>query len=204
MIILDAEQGSPEWFEARCGIPTASCFDKIVTSTGKKSTQAKTYLNKLVAEYFTSEKESVEQTEWMQRGVELESDARGLYEFLVDSDVTEVGMIYMNEQKLVSCSPDGIVGDKGLEIKCPAPHTQVEYLRSGKLPTKYLMQVQGSMWVTGLKQWDFLSYHPELPHLLITVDADEDLHKTIGEEVNAFIDEMLDVRSQLETLRNAA
>lgn len=198
MIILDCEQGSEEWFEARCGIPTASCFDKILTSTGKKSTQAKSYRYKLVAEYFTKEKVSAEQNEWMQRGVEMEAEARQYYEFMTSNKVQEVGLIYKNEDKLVSCSPDGLREDRGLEIKCPAPHTHVEYLLNDKLPTKYIMQVQGSMWVSGLDKWDFLSYHPAMPHLLITVEKDEALHEALDVALDAFIKTMLSEREQLE------
>ena len=38
MIIEDFEQGSPEWFAARVGIPSASIFDKLITSKGVLST----------------------------------------------------------------------------------------------------------------------------------------------------------------------
>ena len=41
MIIVDVEQGTPEWFAKRCGVITASKFSQIVTSKGAKSTQAK-------------------------------------------------------------------------------------------------------------------------------------------------------------------
>jgi hypothetical protein len=34
MIILDLEQGTPEWLQARLGIPTASNFGNIITPTG--------------------------------------------------------------------------------------------------------------------------------------------------------------------------
>lgn len=190
MITLDVKQGSPEWFEARCGIPTASCFDKILTTTGKKSTQSKTYLNKLIAEHFLREKTQTEQNEWMTRGIELESEARDYYQIITDSNVDEVGLIYKDESKMVSCSPDGMLNDRGLEIKCPAPHTHVEYLLGNKLPTKYVLQVHGSMWVTGLDKWDFLSYHPDLPHLLITVERDDDLIGAINEHVNNFLSEL--------------
>ena len=37
MIILDVEQGSRAWIEARLGIPTASEFSRIVTPGGKLS-----------------------------------------------------------------------------------------------------------------------------------------------------------------------
>lgn len=187
MIILDVEQGSDLWFKARAGIPTASSFDKIITSTGKASTQGKAYMSKLIAEHFMGDKISMESNEWMLRGVELEPEAREYYEFQTDSIVQEVGLIYKDEDKFVSCSPDGIIGKKGLEIKCPAPHTHVDYLMADKLPSKYVAQVQGSMWVTGLKEWDFLSYHPDLPPLLLTVKADLVFHATLDELMIKFL-----------------
>jgi len=53
IIEYDIEQGSERWLQARLGIPTASAFDKIVTSTGKASTQSNAYMNKLLAEWLT-------------------------------------------------------------------------------------------------------------------------------------------------------
>ncbi len=200
MIILDVEQGSSEWFKARCGIPTASCFDKIITPGGKASSQHITYSNKLVAEYIMKESINIEQNEWMQRGTELEPEARNYYQFITDVDVKEVGLIYKNKDKLISCSPDGLADDRGLEIKCPAPHTHIEYLLNDKLPTKYIPQVQGSMWVTGLKQWDFLSYHPDLPPLLLTVDADEIFHNTLDELMEKFVECLLIKRNAIKDL----
>jgi len=204
MIILDVDQGSEEWFAARCGIPTASCFDKIITSTGKSSTQNKGYCNKLVAEYFMGDKINVEQSEWMSRGVELEPEARDYYEFQTDIEMSEVGLVYKNDRKMVSCSPDGLSGERGLEIKCPAPHTHVEYLLADKLPAKYVAQVQGSMWVTGLKQWDFLSYHPDLPPLLLTVDADDVFHAALDELMKIFINSILTNRNIISDIGKAA
>ena len=43
MIVLDCEQGSRAWEEARLGIPTASCFARIVTPGGKLSSQRDGY-----------------------------------------------------------------------------------------------------------------------------------------------------------------
>jgi len=191
MIILNVEQGSDEWMRARTGIPTASSFDKIITSTGKASTQSRAYANKLVAEYFLQDKISVEQNEWMTRGIELEPQARSYYSFVSDIEINEVGIVYKDSSKMLSCSPDGLSNDRGLEIKCPAPHTHIEYLLADKLPAKYIAQVQGSMYVTGLTQWDFLSFHPELPPLLINVSADENWQNAFNKLIRTFIQNIL-------------
>ena len=66
MIIHGCEQGTDEWFQARCGIPTASSFDKLITPTGKPSTQADAYMHQLLAEWVMGEKISMDSTFWMQ------------------------------------------------------------------------------------------------------------------------------------------
>jgi len=53
MITLDIEQGTEEWSKARLGIPTASCFDKLVTTKGEPSKQAQKYMWQLAAEKIT-------------------------------------------------------------------------------------------------------------------------------------------------------
>jgi len=201
MIRLDGiEQGSPEWFAARVGIPSASNFDKIFTSKGAKSTQSKAFMNTLLAEFITGEKASVKQTDWMERGIELEADARTAYEFITDESVEETGIVYADELRLISCSPDGLMSTKGLEIKCPSPGVHIGYLIDQKLPTTYVQQVQGSMYVTGLLQWDFMSYHPDMKPVIITVDRDEKLITSIDEIMQDFIETMLEKREQLEYL----
>ena len=71
MRICEHEQGSPEWFAARLGVPSASMFAKIVTTKGVWSTQADSYINQLVAEQLTGEREEVYQSHHMLRGIEL-------------------------------------------------------------------------------------------------------------------------------------
>ena len=197
MIKLDVEQGSDEWFAARCGIPTASNFDKIITATGKKSSQAEGYMNTLLAESVTSEKSSIKQTDWMLRGIEMEPEARETYEFITDSKVDQTGLVFRDESKNVACSPDGLLPDRGLEIKCPAPGTHIGYLLGGKTPTTYIPQLQGSMWVTGFDTWDFLSYHPDIKPMIITVRRDEKFHNALDEIMGAFLDTLNEKRELL-------
>lgn len=174
MRIDQHEQGSPEWLAARLGIPSASMFAKIVTTKGAWSTSADSYINQLVAERLTGEREEVFQSHHMIRGTELEPDARDLYSLMTDSEVTEVGFC-LHDTLAAGCSPDGLIGeDGGLEIKCPAPSTHVEYLRGGVLPSKYKQQVMGCLWITGREWWDFMSYHPTMKPLIVRVERDEE------------------------------
>jgi len=209
MIILDCEQLSEEWFAARCGIPSASRFDKLITPTGKPSTSATAYRRELLAEWVTGEKQQIKQSEWMLRGIEMEPEARQYYEFTNDVEVQEVGLIFKDEDRLVSCSPDGLLVPSdalndaldgfggGLEIKCPAPGTHVGYLIDNKLPTAYVPQVQGSMYVTGLDYWDFMSYCPGIDTVLIRVERDTTWLAKFAPILDSFLEKMLKEREIL-------
>ena len=56
MKIIDVEQGSPEWWQARLGMPTASAFHRVMTDTTRKFSKASEgYLYELVAEHLLGE-----------------------------------------------------------------------------------------------------------------------------------------------------
>lgn len=170
---LAHEQGSAEWFEARIGIPTASGFKNIITSQKKKASGFDKYANELAAERLMGKPSNSFESEWMRRGTELEPQARSFYEFERDCEVSEVGLCLLDDGS-AGASPDGLLDDRGLEIKCPAPHTHVAYLARGKCPAEYIPQVQGCMWICERDRWDFLSFHPDMPSLLITVERDDE------------------------------
>lgn len=175
MIIVDCDQGSEAWYQARLGVPTSSEFSKIITpAKGGYSTQAVAYMHKLIAEALTGKEATGFMSDWMERGKEMEEEARLWYELTQGVEVQRVGFIYRDERKDTGCSPDGLLESKGLEIKCVAPGTMVTYLLNGDIPREYVPQVQGSMWVTGLPEWDFLAYHPDFDPMLIPVKRDND------------------------------
>ena len=184
MIILDHEQGSPEWLAARLGKPSASCFSRLITNSGKPSSSADGYINELIVERLTGRSKPFFTTPWMERGKELEKDAREAYGFISGNDTLEVGFI-ADPTFSYGCSPDALIGSEGgLEIKCPAPDTHVGYMRDNQAGVnKYWQQIQGCMWVTGRQWWDFFAYHPEMPHVLVRVERDDEYIAKLAEEV---------------------
>lgn len=206
MIIDKSEQGTDEWFAARRGIPTASNFSKIITTTGKASTSAGGYMNELLAEWLADKSFAAElNSEWVARGNELEAEARAFYELKSSADVEEVGLCYLNDQKLVGASPDGLVGEDGLlEIKCPKHSTHVGYLLARKLPSSYIQQVQGQLWVTGRQWCDFVSYHPDFETMIIRIERDESFITALSASIARFNKMMLTLRSQLKPTMEAA
>jgi len=198
-VLVEVEQRSDEWQKLRCGVATASCFDRIITpATGKPSASAVAYRRELLAEWLTGQPVSIKESGWMQRGTEMEPEARAFYEFEADAEVTETGFVFLDERRLIGCSPDGLVGDDGLvEIKCPAPHTHVGCLIDAKLPTAYIPQVQGALWVTGRRWCDFISYHPEMEPLIVRVKRDEGYIAKMAMLIEAFVATMLEERQIL-------
>lgn len=191
MITLDVAQGSPEWFAARCGIPTASNFDKIVTSKGEPSKSATKYIWQLAAERIIGKTEESYQNPAMLRGIEMESEAVALYEMIKCVDTTEVGICYLDETKSVAASPDRLVGKQGLlEIKCPLNYTHVGYLLDPQLPTDYFQQAQGQLYVTGCWWLDFMSYYPGIKPLIVRVERDEKFISALESELKKFCSEL--------------
>tara|TARA_R110000751_G_scaffold21418_3_gene61483 strand:+ start:789 stop:1385 length:597 start_codon:yes stop_codon:yes gene_type:complete len=193
MIILEHEQGSPKWLASRLGRPSASNFSKLITGAGKPSGSAESYINEMIAERLTGKSKPFYTNDHMERGNFLEPEAREAYEFITDFEVVETGFI-LDDSGEFGCSPDGLVcNDGGLEIKCPSDSVHVSYLRSGKVPSKYYQQVQGCMMITGRDWWDFMSYHPEMPHLLVRMDRNEEFIEKLGvqiyEAINTIITE---------------
>ena len=200
MIILEGvEQGSDEWMAARIGIPSASVFNKLITSRGAASTSKQKLLYRLAGEKIIGAKEEGYTNAAMQRGTELEGEARNLFQMMTGEEVEQVGMCYLDDRKDRSCSPDGlVVGEpEGLEIKCPSLAVHVGYLLDDKLPTAYFQQVQGSMYITGLGRWHFFSYYPGMKPFHIVVERDEMWIAKLSKILDDFVVELEETTKQL-------
>ncbi len=197
--IIDCEQGSPEWFKARAGIPTASEFHTVmaVGPKGGKSVTRQAYLAKLAGELITKEPMATYTNPDMERGKLMEDEARDLYAFMNNVDPVRVGFIKSGG---AGCSPDSLIGeDGGLEIKSAAPHVQIERILSGKLPSEHKAQVYGNLWLSERKWWDFMSYCPKLPPFIVRVQRDEEYIKAIALAVELF---NVELRQTVEYIRN--
>lgn len=191
MITLDNQQGSPEWLADRLGKPSASNFGKLITGAGKPSSSAEKYIDLLVAERLTGKSEPFYVNDHMARGNELEPEAREAYEFISGNAVTEHGFI-LDDSEEFGCSPDGLVEGGGLEIKCAAQSTHAGYMRDPQIAVKkYYQQIQGCMWVCQREWWDLFLYHPELPHVLVRVERNNDFIEAMAVEVKAAVNVIL-------------
>ena len=191
------EQRSVEWYKVRSGVPTASEFDKIITTKGAISTQRKKYLYQLAGERLGGVVDETYQSFAMQQGVLKEGEARNLYNIASGDEVKQVGFCLSDDGKY-GCSPDGLVGEDGAyEVKCPLIHTHIGYLIENDVPTDYYTQVQGQLLVTGRKWTDFMSYFPGLKPLIVREEPDEVFQKLLKKALEEFTNELDDLVKRL-------
>jgi hypothetical protein len=184
--VINCDQGSTEWRFARLGIPTASQFSA-VKAKGEGKTR-RTYMMKLIGEILTGEPCENYSNDHMERGKEMEQDARNLYSFHVDIEPELVGFI-RNGRK--GASPDSLIGTNGMcEIKTKLAHLQAEVLLADKVPTDHIAQCQGNLWVAEREWIDFVSYWPRMPLFVKRVYRDEAYIATLAKEVDLFLAEM--------------
>lgn len=182
MEIFNCEQGNPEWFAARVGIPTASMFGTVLAK-GEGKTR-RTYMMKLAGEIITGRPMDSFSSEHTDRGHDQEPIARDLYAFQTGNQCELIGFIRDGRR---GASPDCLVGeDGGAEIKTRLAHLQAELLCSGAVPPLHTPQIQGNMWVSKRKWWDFVSYCPDMPLFVRRVARDEAYIQKLATEVDAF------------------
>ena len=185
-------QGSVEWNQVRAGKVTASELNRLVSPLGeiRIGDGPKTYLMEKVAECWTHGPLPTVNFWDGDQGNFLEEYARPAFTLETGLEVHQVGFIESDDGRM-GCSPDGLIGDDcGLEIKSPHLETHVRYLLDGKLPKDYVLQVQGSLFVTGFPTWKFFSFRRGLPPLILTVEPDPKIQDAIRQAVSEFNDKL--------------
>lgn len=199
MQIVNVEQGTTEWLEARLGIITmsrAQCL--LVNGKGPNGlgTDAITYMFQLIAERFTGEiGDNFAGNVHTERGHALEPIARELYTNATGNAVEETGIILNHG---VGYSPDGLVGDSGLiEIKTKLPGKMAAMLYDGTVPKEHMAQIQGGLWVSEREWLDFIGYWSGMPLFVQRVNRDEKVIKALADGVRRFYDEMAQREQQI-------
>jgi hypothetical protein len=192
-------QYSDEWHTLRMGKPSASQFHHIITPTGvpTRGDRRMKYMFKLIAERLLQQSmDGGYQSYWMKRGHEIEDEAaeafgrqitRGWY-------MDKIGLV-TNDHNTVSASPERVMKRHGsaikqcVEIKCPSPWVQIEYILRGP-EDNYKPQVQGQMFVGGYQAAHLWCYHPLMPPVHFIAEADEDYQRKLAKELFFFCSEL--------------
>jgi len=179
------EQNSPEWFAARLGKVTASRVSDVMAKlkTGGYGASRDDYMAQLICERLTGEVAESFTNASMAWGTETEPMARAHYEMVNSVLVDQVGFISHPDIEKAGASPDGIVGNGIIEIKCPNTSTHIDTLLNKKVPAKYIKQIQFQLRCTGKEWCDFVSFDPRLKGLEMftkRVERDEKLIQRNG------------------------
>jgi putative phage-type endonuclease len=211
MRVIDAPQGSPEWFAARAGRVTASRISDVLAKgrSGAPSATRAGYMVELIAETLTGQPANPFQGNAdTERGVELEPEARAVYEISKGAMVSSVGLVIHPRIERSGASPDGLADADGLlEIKCPRTHTHLEYLLSGEPPAKYVPQMAWQAACAERSWVDFVSYCPAMPEdlriFIVRYEPSMAYLKEIEGAVIEFLAEMDDKLARIARLRAA-
>jgi hypothetical protein len=196
--VFDIEQGSDEWRNLHIGIPTASRFSDVLAN-GERKTRTK-YLRQKAGEILTGEPMKTYSNRHMDRGNEMEDEARSAYAFLRGADLHYVGFIRNGR---AGCSPDSLIGEDGmLEIKTCLPDILIANIESGQFPAEHVAQCQGGLLVAERKWIDIAMYWPGMPLFIKRAYRNEvDIRKLeiALEAFNADLDKLIDRIRAYET-----
>jgi putative phage-type endonuclease len=212
------EQGSEDWFRARKGRLTASQMAKVITPTGKLSSQWEKLAIRLAGECVKpNEIPTFMGNIHTDRGHEMEPVARDWFAEWSGLDVRTVGFVTKDDNPVLGCSPDALVYDKGVigtdkdgvayyqiepkpicgvEIKCPLIENHALYHYEGGVPEQYRAQVHGSMVVTGLREWWFVSFNEGTEPFTHLQTWDEYTDK-VAEALDEFVTKYAPIRSEV-------
>lgn len=199
----DMIQGSPEWLAARAGSLGASqVADALArTKSGWGASRANVRAQ-LIRERLTGNPTETFTSAAMQRGKDLEPQARAMYSFQTGYEVEEIALVRHPEIDGSHCSPDGLCGDTGLvEIKCCGDARHHEILNGSEPEERYVKQCLWQLACTGRDWVDLAYFNPDWPaemQLVVRrIDRDAAAIEEIEEEVSKFLSEVKEAVADL-------
>jgi hypothetical protein len=197
------EQRTDEWLAKKAGKISASKMKHALAFSkrdGKPLQARQDYTVELAYERLSGTSIGIPMTPAMQWGVDVEPAARAAYEARKGVIIVPAGFLIM-DNKYIGCSPDGLLPEGGIEIKCPFNPTVHALTWLNGMPEEHRPQLQCSMMVTGAPWWDFVSYDPRAPEAgrlyIQRIERDEEYIKdmayhcqTLNDEVNELVDKL--------------
>ena len=157
-LCLDAEKLTKEqcncllWFELRYGRITASKF--------YEAAHCKTKDGSLVNQILGVSKKY--DSFLMERGRNLEDKVLKVVQQKQNSAIKKCGFIVIQKVPFLGASPDGIIQDCPVEVKCPGnSKTYANYVSNGQLKDKYKAQIMLQMYAMNKKKGLFCIADPE-------------------------------------------
>lgn len=197
--VLDVDQRSVAWHQARAGLLTGSRAGDMLAegkggpSKSRTNLRVQLALERVVGRPVVSDYQSAA----MRAGQEREPAALLRYEVQTGHLLQPVGFVRHTVLR-AGFSPDGVVGAfQGLvEVKSPSPAQHLQTLRSGVegISARYRSQIDHGLWLTGASWCDYVSFNPEFPEALqlaiIRVPRNDFMLMAYGRAVETFLAEV--------------
>lgn len=205
MIVHNVTQGSEDWHRARAGLVTGSMFKvaRQKLKNGQPSAAAKDYAFRVAVESISGLPMDEGYTTWaMQRGIEMEPDARAAHEIHAGITVETCGFVITDCGRF-GASADGLIGDDGgAEYKCLVSPERIRDAILYNDLSEWMDQCQGGMWITERAFWDFCIYCPALDGVgkafnRWRIQRDDDYIAALRDDLEDFYRLVLDYRTAL-------
>ena len=210
------EQGSDEWFALRRGVITATrAQDLLGHGTSKVTTFGPNHLKKreeAAAEIAMERLDHAGKPQAtgaaLRRGNDFEDEAIEAYTFATGNIVEPCGFALHHNNDLIGCSPDGLIGEKGMiQAKVPTSVLKhVDYLETGFHVLEYGWQLFHELYTMQRDWTDIVSYNPEAhPHLQLAIqrlyrprkwDAYEALLMNANKEIEGVVNRLKKIQTQ--------
>lgn len=160
----DDGQRTAAWFSARTGKLTASRMADAMDfrKDGKPGAARIKYVQEVVAERLTDAIAPHYVTADMTWGIEQEPYAAAEYALLTGRAVRPCFFFDHFDIDNFGASPDGLVDDGLIEIKCPRTATHIAWVADGCVPEAHKPQMLAQLACTGRKWCDFVSFDPRI------------------------------------------
>ena len=158
-------QGNGAWFNARTGKLTASRMKNAMKylKGGADSADRKNLKIEILCERLTGDIVDKFVNQAMQWGIDKEPEAKEQYELKTGRLIKDVGFVDHPKIEFCGASPDGLVDDGLIEIKCPTTATHLNWILAEVVPDDHKPQMALQALCTGRPWVDFVSYDPRMP-----------------------------------------
>lgn len=198
MKILDIDQNTDEWLEARKGKITGSKLKDIVVKRGNGK---KIGYYQLIADRLAIDETVLDPRE---RGHSLEHEAIEAFEEVTGREVDkDIGICVSDINENIALSPDGLIKDENgkyteaVEVKCLGSARHIEAVLTNKVPSDFEMQaLQYFIVIEDLEVLYFTFYDPRViakPVHIVQVTRDE-----VEEDIELYRDYQLNILREID------
>jgi len=198
MKILNLEQNTDAWLEARKGKITGSKLKDIVV---KRGTGRKLGFYELLADRLSV---GADEEDVMERGHRLEKEALEAFSSVTGLSVEQVGLCISDENENIALSPDGLikVGKKytgAVEVKCLSASRHLQAYFEKEIPDEYEFQkLQYFIVNPDLEKLYFCFYDPRVtvkPFFFLEVTREQ-----VAEDVETYLEYQKNVLAEVDLL----